>query len=300
MDPENKITRPDFLRAVLVGGLTLLGGCTINNYNYPADNTNNQDAPSQNTSLKAEADDPNTPKSNKPEGVVLFQMDDIQAGWLEKEAQRLVNDYHIAKGIPVTLGVIPEYLRENWSGITPPLKRWHANNRDLVEIAVHTYDHQDYAGMSLEEQVADIKKALGVFGELGIEDLRSFVPAESWGNEYTPEAIRTAGLKIGIDGLTNWEVKRVDYLKDPVILHDGVIYQNGDGLETWDFKSIEGKVDSGIARRGYFVIGYHQQDFENATPEQFDAFGSFLEDIKGAGKYQFMTASQFVRESSGE
>ncbi len=291
------MNRRKFLGAAGLG-LAGLSGCIVENH-YPNSPSETSSA-NNNTNISNETIE-DKPKVVSPEGVVIFQMDDVQAGWLEKEAQKLVDGYHIAKEIPVTLGVIPESLKENWSGITGPLKKWHRDNKDLVEIAVHTYNHQDYAGMSLEEQIADIKKGIQIFNDVGIDDIRTFVPAMSWGNEYTPEAIRNAGLKIGLNGLANWEVDEVDYLKEPVILHDGVFYKNeGDGFDEWDFGLIRDKVDNGIARRGYFVVGYHQQDFdpENVSKEvyesRFEAFGKFLDDIKGTGKYNFMTAGQYV------
>ena len=304
----NGMTRRRFL-GVAGLGLTGLTGCSVKNHyhNFPSE-TNN---PSSNNSSVSNENIEDKAESNaiSPEGVVIFQMDDIQAGWLENEAQRLVNDYHIAKEIPVTLGVIPESLKENWSGITGPLRSWYKSNQDLVEIAIHTYNHQDYAGMSLEEQIADIQKGLAIFKELGIDNLRTFVPAMSWGNEYTPQAIKDAGLKIGLDGLTNLGVDSVDYLKEPMILHDGVIYKNeSDGFDEWDLGLLKDKIDEGILRRGYFIIGYHQQDFdpEGVTKDiyesRFKKFGEFLDDIKGSGNYAFMTAGQYFDRvtSSGE
>ena len=69
----------------------------------------------------------------------------------------------------------------------------------------------------------------------------------SWGNEYTPQAIKDAGLKIGLNGLTNLGVDSVDYLKEPMILHDGVIYKNeSDGFDEWDLGLLKDKIDEGI------------------------------------------------------
>ena len=296
---KNGINRRKFLGSVGIG-LAGLSGCTIENHYHDSSKT---DSPSAN-------DNPGTSKDviesksnviSPDNGVVIFQMDDVQAGWLENEAQRLVNDYHITKGIPVTLGVIPESLKETWSGITLPLKKWHRDNRNLVEIAVHTYNHQDYSGMSLEEQTADIKKGIQIFNELGINDIQTFVPAMSWGNEYTPEAIRNAGLKIGLDALTNWEVDNVDSLRNPMILHDGVYYKNeGDGFDDWNFGLLKDKIGDGILRRGYFIIGYHQQGFENVPEPEFEKFGKFLDDVKGSGNYSFMTANQYHEHIIGK
>ncbi len=222
--------------------------------------------------------------------VIVFQLDDLQAWWLESESSKVV-DLHIQKGIPVTLGVIPEDLmsRNGYSGsITENLKKWNKNNKNVVEAAVHTYDHCcSYNGWSLDQQTNDIKKGKAIFDQLGITTY-SFVPAYDWGDANTPKAIVNAGLLIGMDALNNGYL---DSLKDPMIIEDGAWY--GYGFTTFDYNTISKMIDSkiGSSGRDYFVFGFHQQDLQ--TSSRRSQYSALLDKLKSSGKYRFMTAKQY-------
>lgn len=219
--------------------------------------------------------------------IVIFQMDDLQAWWLEDKSAIVVNGL-ISRQIPVTLGVIPYDFSERdgvKGGIVENLKNWTKNYGNVVEAAVHTYNHNDYSGWSLQQQTDDIKKGKAEFDKRGIP-IWSFVPAYNWGNANTPQAIVNAGLLIGIDGLEN---PYIDSSKNPMILEDGAWY--GDDFSKWDFAIVSKLIDSNVKERGYYIIGFHQQDLQ--TNSQRTAFYLFLNKIKSSGKYRFMTAKQY-------
>ena len=226
-------------------------------------------------------------------GVIVFQLDDIQAWWLEDVAEKLV-EIHIEEEIPVTLGVVAKglnYRVSNPDSIANDLKRWHNNNRDIVETAVHTYDHDDYSRWSLNRQTRDIKKGKRIFNNMGIE-VTTFVPAYNWGNSNTAQAILNAGLRIGLDAGDN---PYIDSMDNPMILENGIWYDYG--FSSWDFNSIEDRIDLGIEKEGYFIIGYHQQDFSSNS--EFTQFANFLQDMKDSNKYTFMTTKQYYEYKNG-
>ncbi|MFH1332276.1 MAG: hypothetical protein ABIH63_03245 [archaeon] len=227
--------------------------------------------------------------------IVIVQLDDVQAWWLEDVATQVVN-LHIQKGIPITLGVVPEALmeRNGISGsITENLKKWARDNSDVIESAVHTYKHDDYTTWTLQQQTDDIKKGKAVFDTLGIQTW-IFVPAYNWGNEYTPQAIVNAGLLIGIDALENGYINS---MKDPMIIENGAWY--GGGYSSLSYSTVSTMIDNNINTTGkdYFVLGYHQQDFQ--TTVRVTELSTLLDELKASGKYRFMTAKQYYNYKNG-
>lgn len=226
--------------------------------------------------------------------IVIFQIDDLQAWWLETESA-IVVDGLIQKNVPVTLGVIPSGFSERdgaKGGVVENVKNWTKNYPDLVEAAVHTYNHDDYASWNLAKQTSDIKKGKAEFDKRGIPTW-SFVPAYDWGNQYTPQAIVNAGLLVGIDALEN---PYIDSDKNPMILEDGAFY--GGGFSSWDYNTISKLIDDNVNKRGYYIIGFHQQDLQTSTARA--SFFSFIDKMKAGGKYRFMTAKQYYEYKNGK
>jgi hypothetical protein len=224
--------------------------------------------------------------------IVILQMDDLQAWWLEKESA-IVVDGLIARQIPVTLGVVPAGMNERdgvKGGIVENLKNWTKNYPQYVESAVHTYDHDDYSGWSLSQQVSDIKKGKAMFDTRGIPTW-TFVPANSWGNSNTPNAIVQSGLLIGLDGLEN---PYIDSYKNPMILEDGAFYGYG---YSWDYNKITSLIDNNWKERGYYVLGFHQQDLTFSSSRT--TFFGIIDKLKASGKYRFMTAKQYYDYKNG-
>ena len=223
-------------------------------------------------------------------GVIIFQLDDVQAGWLEDKATRLV-EIHINKEVPVTLAVIPLYLKDRNqipNSITENLKSWNKNNKNVIEIAQHSYNHSiSYSSLSLSQQIEDINMGKSIFSDLGI-DVNAFVPPFDWGNQDTPAAISSAGFKVALNSQEN---AFIDSSKNPMILERGIMKNRE--FNEWSISSVESKIDNLIKDDGYAIVHYHQQDFENASDADFNTFAEFLQDLKDSGKYKFMTASQY-------
>lgn len=237
---------------------------------------------------------------------VIFRMDDVQAGWLEEEAAKLVK-IHIEKNIPITLGVIPELLYKiegEPNSITENLKKWDKNNKNLVEIAGHSYAHEEdlnYENMDLDEQVEDIEKCKRALNDLGINPI-TFILPYNCGNEYTPQAIKDGGFKIGISTPKNPYID-IDRIKDPMILEGGIEYKkdfNGFNFSDWDAGDVSNFIDSDD--KDYIVVAYHQQNFdpEKTSEKDWQEFENFLEDMKGMEKYSFMTAKQYYNHVLGQ
>jgi len=204
-----------------------------------------------------------------------------QAWWLEKESA-IVIDGLIRRGVSVTLGVVADGLdgRDGVKGgIVENLKNWTKNYPQNVEVAVHTFNHDDYSKWSLTQQVSDMKKAKAGFDSRGIP-VWTFIPANSWGNQYTPQAILDSGLLIGLDALEN---PYLDSNVSPMILEDGSWY--GGDFSGWDATKISSLIDANVNERGYYIIGFHQQDL--TTNSSRTAFFNAIDKLKASGKYKF-------------
>lgn len=228
--------------------------------------------------------------------IVIMDMDDMQAWWLESTAKK-IGDLHIQKGIPLTIGAIAEGLAERdgvVDGFTETLQKWNTENKDVIEIAAHTFDHCcSYSGWTLTKQVTDIKKAKAEFAKFGI-NTTTFIPAYDWGNSNTVLAINQSGFLVGLDAQENYYVE--NKTREPMILEGGNWY--GAGFSKWDYATISKMIDDSIKRTGkdYFVLAFHQQDFQSSS--SINSFSLFLDQIKSSGKYRFMTATQYYRHKN--
>ena len=270
MEKGYKLGRRDFLKAGLIGASALAMGSVGCNPNH-----------------------------NYEEKAVIFRMDDLQGWWLEEEANKLVN-IHIENNIPITLGVVSGCLHERVgepNSITENLKKWNRDNKNLVEIASHSHNHENYETWSLDKQVEDIKKSKEELNNLGINPV-TFIPPYNWGNEYTPQAINDAGFKIGVGTPEN---PYIDSIKNPMILEGGIEFKSNFkdfNFSDWDAWDVSDFIDSD--EKPYMVVAYHQQDFDGASENEFKKFGEFLKEMKNMGKYSFMTAKQYHNKVLGQ
>lgn len=242
---------------------------------------------------------PANPPDRPERKAVLFMMADLQYGWLEAEAEKLTN-IHIRNNLPVTLAVISGQLwREDGipGSLAENLKKWYSENGDSVEIASHTFAHDDYSTWSLSEQIVDMKNSRYALENLGIYPV-TLAPAMSWGNEETPRAIKRAGFNIGMNSAKNY-LENLDKPENAMILHDGIEFGNnfrGFNFNQWDASAVADVIYEDP--KPYTVIGYHQQDFNQAPQSRFDEFEKFLNRLRDENNFSFLTAEQYYHRNN--
>jgi len=138
---------------------------------------------------------------------VIFRDDDVQPGY-KINTLKIVNQIHIDKNVPVTLGIIPHpYLNRSGNELYMDQAFLHYMKsicfNPLFEIAQHGYTHKDATGTlnksefygvpcssqhtTIEQGQIDIEKAFGV-------KPTTFMPPFDRGDENTLKALKALGF----------------------------------------------------------------------------------------------------------
>jgi peptidoglycan/xylan/chitin deacetylase (PgdA/CDA1 family) len=146
-------------------------------------------------------------QSETPKKYIIFRDDDV-APWNRLDTLKRINQIHMDKNIPVTLGVVPhpslikpENLFYTDSKFFEYMKSISSN--PLFEFAQHGYTHHDYSGPphqsefyghSYSDQYQMIKKGqLDFTNAFGVEPT-TFIPPWNRGDDNTLKALKALGF----------------------------------------------------------------------------------------------------------
>jgi hypothetical protein len=241
---------------------------------------------------------PDIPPTNQtnstinPNKIIILDMDDCQAYWLRPTCINIVN-LQIQKEVPINLAFVPYQLTGD-TAWKQPLQNWTNNYQGLVEIGMHSYDHSSqYTGWTVQQIVTDMQKGQAEFAKWEIYP-KTFTPAYGW-SQNVVQAGNIAGFKSIMNGMPNSFIR--GWFNDTIILDNGVYC--GDGTRSCvnkDYVSLKTLVDAKIAKDGYGLILFHQQDFGSVGSKNYNTlynkWSSTLDSFK-ADNYTFMTSSQY-------
>ncbi len=234
--------------------------------------------------------------------TVIFELDDLQAGWLEPTSIDLI-DLHIDKHMPAVLGVIPNNLNNSSYGVgymPVNIKDVYNNYSSLLEISQHGWAHsstEQMENLSYDDQKAVIENGQNLFASLGIKPV-TFTPPYGAANENTVKILEDHGFNNLV--LYSWNNSLVNstnastgfLVTDSYVpLIDSV---NTTSAGSYAMKSPDQLMDE-IDRSNsnvVFVI-YHIQDFAPGSGNSIDDLGKLFDDMNNSKKYQFMTVSEY-------
>jgi len=226
-------------------------------------------------------------------GIVIFNLDDIQGGWLEQVSINLT-ETHISYGVDVTIGVIPQDLNR----MAARVKDWHSNHGGTIEIAHHGLSHENiYKGKSYEEQKSLVQAGKDIFLSLGITPY-TFIPPLSEADETTLRVAKDLGYHT-LMAPADIDVHIDDFfdMENAVLLCE----QENMGYEC-EIKSsdvIIREIDNKITEEGMAFVSYHIQDITTAEDEldnnKYRQLAEMFSELKLSGKYTFMTAEEYYQ-----
>ena len=211
---------------------------------------------------------------------VVFRIDDIQDYWIEK-ASIAAMDLFISKNLTLSVGLIIDDIG-NDTILTEKIKE--GLNRNLFELALHGWDHEDFTTFDLQQQKDLIKKANEKNQILFGNKSQIFTPPYNQFNNNTLKAMDDLNIKILSSSLQSEndfnEGKDIFNLKVKMInsgsVSDG-IYHLPSTVSFYDYEDdnrtknslqdILNKVDDSISKYGYSVISFHPQDFAKLDEE---------------------------------
>jgi peptidoglycan/xylan/chitin deacetylase (PgdA/CDA1 family) len=235
------------------------------------------------------------------EKVVLFAMDDFQVWWLTDIQDTIVN-VHANNSIPVTLGVIPSGITEQWGEgerFSNRIKVWDAY--PTVEVAQHGFDHNPFlADETYTQQYDQIKQGNNLIKSLGIIPT-SFIPPFGSANLDTVNVL----LSFGFHTLYNpVEMSPTSDANLSIIQNQLSLCTNGDEGPSCTYKpysTIKSEIDAKISQYNVALVLYHMQDFNKGTDNApvFDSkkasqIVNYSKQLKQDG-YTLMTVEQYYQ-----
>ena len=211
---------------------------------------------------------------------VVFRIDDIQDYWIE-QAQIAAMDLFISKNLTLSVGLIMDDIG-NDTILTEKVEE--GLDRNLFELALHGWDHEDFTTFDLQQQKDLIKKANEKTQILFGNKSQVFTPPYDQFNHNTLKALNDLNIKILSSSLQaendlnegkdifNLKVKMINsgsvgdgiyYLPSTVSLYD---YEDENRTKE-SLQDILNKVDDSISKYGYSVITIHPQDFAKLDEE---------------------------------
>jgi len=146
-------------------------------------------------------------QSEAPKKYVIFRDDDV-APWNQLDTLKLINQIHMDKNVPVTLGIVPH------PSLVKPGNLFYADSKffeymksissnPLFEFAQHGYTHHDnsgaphqseFYGYPYSDQYATIKKGqLDFINAFGMKPT-TFIPPWNRGDDNTLKALKALGF----------------------------------------------------------------------------------------------------------
>lgn len=211
---------------------------------------------------------------------IIFRIDDIQDYWLN-QVQNGLMDHFMSKNEKVTLGVIMHFVGNDSSIVN---KITTGYNSGTFELAIHGWDHVDYAKLSAQQQRDTVALANRKMEALWGKGTDVFIPPFNSYNNDTLSVLKSLNMKI-ISVAFSQELPNIyDPSKpnspdnkvyksqpDSNIKDNYGIYHIPEGVGFYDFEgatsskipvqTILSTIDSKIASYGYAVVTLHPQDF---------------------------------------
>ncbi len=130
---------------------------------------------------------------------VVFRLDDIEDYWREEGQLAPIKTFAEYPGGPesLTIGIIGKTFAQEWNDHADEVKQYVDMLGEKGEVACHSTKHEDFTGMTLEEQEQDLQlcrdKIETVFPS---KNTKTFIPPFNNFNEDTKEAMLQEGYSI--------------------------------------------------------------------------------------------------------
>jgi peptidoglycan/xylan/chitin deacetylase (PgdA/CDA1 family) len=197
---------------------------------------------------------------------VIFRFDDIRNGYLEK-IQTTMMDFFISKNISVSFGLIANQVSNN-SELVQKLKQGYKTG--LFEIGLHGWSHEDYTGLTEEEQRASFQKAneklrqfFGIYPEL-------YIPPYNLFDNSTISAMKNSQFRILSSAIYYDEPDVLKSRDNSLSAHKKLLhmpemtdfstYYNGTWVKA-PIRFLLSDIDYDIQTYGYSVIMVHPHNF---------------------------------------
>jgi osmotically-inducible protein OsmY len=234
-------------------------------------------------------------------GVVILDIDDLQAGWLENVAASVVQ-VNIDENVDLFLNVIPWQIGSA-SVLAPKLQEWNTSRQGLIEMGQHGFKHEDNLDqLSYADQRTIVEEGLAELNAIGINP-KTFTPGNGNQNMDTLGVLGDLGFHTDLDcweGLSS--TPEILVLRQCACELSDTYGDSGPGVNFKSSSTLMSDIDSTISSYGYAIVAFHMQDFSTTRgaldSSKLDQYRQILRDLKNSGKYQFMTPEEYYQTQS--
>ena len=217
--------------------------------------------------------------------IVAVRIDDIQDFYCH-DAQLTLLNCCLGNGIPAILSIIPKLFGQD-KELVDTVKS--AMPLDF-EIAVHGWEHEDLAHLSLEDQKTRMQQGKARLNEvLGLEASILVPPMFSYNND-TLAAMHANDLEI-VSGLS--DLQQQGQVSEGILSIPATIELSDFANDTWKMKSVEclmKEVNASNHLHGYTVVVTHPQEFiidGELSQEALSTYSTLIQSMKA--RYSFTT-----------
>jgi peptidoglycan/xylan/chitin deacetylase (PgdA/CDA1 family) len=215
---------------------------------------------------------PNNNSSSTSCNCVVFRLDDIQDHWFHN-VQLAVLDKFIDTNTKVTLGLIMNYYGADPVTVN---KVSQGKNAHLFELALHGWNHVDYATLSLSDQESTLREANAKLQTIHSTKSNIFITPYNSMNQNTLTAMKEIRLKIvsadlNADGSppflpptfssSNSSDATTRIIKSLPMTVNFVDPARAVGSDGQPVSQLTSAINESIAKRGWAVVMLHPRDF---------------------------------------
>jgi len=193
---------------------------------------------------------------------VAFRLDDVQDYYLSATQQAIMSKFQ-QKNVPLTIGVIGSVI-----GTDPKLVSVIKNGLEQgnLEIANHSWHHDNYKKMTKSEQEIDLKNTNKKISELFGVEPKTFIPPQNLFNNDTLALLKTNGFthispgEIGIvDDPPKFKKSKFYYF--PMFAYTGRLNPDTDRWDVSPNDQVFARIEDSIFNYGYAVVMMHSNEF---------------------------------------
>jgi predicted deacetylase len=217
--------------------------------------------------------------------IVAVRIDDIQDFYCH-DAQLTLLDYCLNNSVPVTLSIIPRLFGRD-KELVDTVKS--AMRLDF-EVAIHGWEHEDLAHLSLEDQKTRIQQGKTRLNDvLGLNASILVPPMFSYNND-TLAAMHANNLEI-VSGLS--DLQQQGQVSEGILSIPATIELSDFANDTWKMKSVESvmkEVNASNHLHGYAVLVTHPQEFikdAELSQEALSTYSTLIQSMEA--RYSFTT-----------
>ncbi len=221
---------------------------------------------------------------------IVIRLDDV--GNFALDAQIEILEFHLANKFPISLGIIPSYLKSE--GVLLDLLRNTA--LEGYEICAHGWEHENFTMFSKEMQTQRLNYSRNTLHEQFDVNASVFLPPYNEINSDTIEAALEMGFSIlSTDLREGLDFEHEGIINFPVSVSFSLL--SDDQWEPKNLETLSLEIMQSVMRNGHAVILLHPQEFMRDGELDFGRLSHYERFIKMLNESYYLSSFSEMKNS---